>query len=594
MDSATQQGGAHVGQNIGDSAGSTAASSMTKQLLNGIAAAGLGTFLQGEISKVLDNGEVEASMKAKLNLNEKQLENISEASKTLMKGNYAESYAEASKTMEAIVGSVKGASNMTSDELAKMGRDMANLTSEYELDSAAVTKAVSSMVGTGFAKDSTEAMSIILAGMQSFDGSGDDFIDTLQEFSNGFVKVGVTGEASVALINEALKHGLKDTDAFGDSLKEFDMLLSEAADAGEGGSFDALTALGLDPKSVNKAMKAGGQSAQDMLLQVTGKLKEAGRSDLWTQVFGPKAQEYFTTYQNMDWNQLKTPLAEGTGDLDKFDKNLTTVMDVLIGFKNMIEIAFTDTLEPAVKKVAPLIEGLANFLTTNKDAATALGLAVSGVLIVAVAGLTIALWGLIAPIVANPATWILAGILLAVAALAAGVWWLADNWTEVNNWMKETWGGFVGFLEDSSGNIWTAFETTGNEIKRFFNEATVNVINSINSIITALNGIRLPDWMGGQAIGGLNLALLDVPEFATGGTIAPSKNGSIIRVAEAGRAESIVDTGTVNRTLELTNQRLTSGAGGGLTVQIIQQPGESPMELFNKLKQVVDLHGLTL
>jgi hypothetical protein len=64
-------------------------------------------------------------------------------------------------------------------------------------------------------------------------------------------------------------------------------------------------------------------------------------------------------------------------------------------------------------------------------------------------------------------------------------------------------------------------------------------------------------------------------------------------VAEKNKAESIVDTGVVNKTLELTNDRLDKQglAGGGLHVTFVMQPGETPDELFRKLKDWTTLHG---
>ncbi|KQQ22528.1 hypothetical protein ASF48_04920 [Rathayibacter sp. Leaf299] len=61
------------------------------------------------------------------------------------------------------------------------------------------------------------------------------------------------------------------------------------------------------------------------------------------------------------------------------------------------------------------------------------------------------------------------------------------------------------------------------------------------------------------------------PDMATGGTILPTPGGTIVRVAEAGKPESIVDTGAVNRMITETNSRLSQQSAGPMTV-LVQSP----------------------
>jgi hypothetical protein len=41
-----------------------------------------------------------------------------------------------------------------------------------------------------------------------------------------------------------------------------------------------------------------------------------------------------------------------------------------------------------------------------------------------------------------------------------------------------------------------------------------------------------------------------IPNLAEGATVLPRAGGTLVRVAEAGRAESVVDTGKLNRLLD--------------------------------------------
>lgn len=593
MAQSTAQAGNAIGQNVGNTAGTTAGTTMGRQMMAGLAAAGLGAFLQGQIAKVLDNGEIESSIKGQLALDEKQLEQVAAASKELYTGNYAESYGEAAEVMKTVVGSVTDARNMSKEQLTLLGRDFSNMTSEFELDAQTMAQALNNMVGTGFSADNTQAMSDMLAAYQSFGKAGGaDFIDTMAEFSADFANIGVEGPQAIALISEAMRAGVKDTDVLGDMFQEFVLKMNDGTAA------EVMPALGLDPESLRAEINKGGDAATEAFLEIVNKLQEIDADTAtWAGIMGPKGEEYASQMMNMDWSAVFRPLEAGVGDLDKFDEDLTSIQDVLISLKNTIEVAFTDTLEPIIKKLAPQIKGLAGFFADNEEAAKALGLAVTGILIIAVAGLTVALWGLIAPILANPATWIMAGIVVAILAVAAAVWWLHENWTEVTNWMSDTWGGFMGFLEDSSVNVYQAFTRIKDTVTEMFQGAVIAVVTSINSMITALNtldDVNLPGWMGGGKYNGIELGLLDVPKFGTGGTIAPKPGGTLGIIAEMGKPETIVDTGTVQQSLELMNDELLSNknkGGKGLTVHIHAVPTETAGELLNRLRTHAELHG---
>ncbi|PPF20580.1 hypothetical protein, partial [Rathayibacter sp. AY1A7] len=105
--------------------------------------------------------------------------------------------------------------------------------------------------------------------------------------------------------------------------------------------------------------------------------------------------------------------------------------------------------------------------------------------------------------------------------------------------------GFAGMVGDGMANV-----------RDFVNSAISFVNTGISGINTALSGL--------SAIG-LDISIPGIPELADGATINPREGGTLVRVAEAGRAESVVDTGLLNRHL-----------AASLQMQLAQQSATPP------------------
>ncbi|MFC4223804.1 phage tail protein [Lysinibacter cavernae] len=91
------------------------------------------------------------------------------------------------------------------------------------------------------------------------------------------------------------------------------------------------------------------------------------------------------------------------------------------------------------------------------------------------------------------------------------------------------------------------------------------VIDLINGMIGAINKIKItiPDWVpewGGQTFG---INIPKIPRLALGATVLPQPGGTLAVLAEAGRAETVVDTGKMNALMDLVIRR-DSGRNPGM------------------------------
>jgi phage-related protein len=95
-------------------------------------------------------------------------------------------------------------------------------------------------------------------------------------------------------------------------------------------------------------------------------------------------------------------------------------------------------------------------------------------------------------------------------------------------------------------------------VKGIFN----TVIGLVNHIIDGVNEATSVAGVIGITIG----AIPHLPKLAEGATILPTPGGTVVRVAEAGRAETVVDTGKLNALLD----RALGAKGDGNTFNIFE------------------------
>lgn len=117
-------------------------------------------------------------------------------------------------------------------------------------------------------------------------------------------------------------------------------------------------------------------------------------------------------------------------------------------------------------------------------------------------------------------------------------------------------GGFITFItgvfsqnwEQAWDGITTVFEAVWNGVSDIFHTIVNGWIDAINGFLGMLGevGNFVSDITGG-AIG---FSVPTIPHLADGATVQPRRGGTLAVLAEAGRAESVVDTGLLNRALE--------------------------------------------
>jgi phage-related protein len=224
------------------------------------------------------------------------------------------------------------------------------------------------------------------------------------------------------------------------------------------------------------------------------------------------------------------------------------------------------------------------------------------------------------------------------AVIAAVIGAIASGWKSVwggvSSFFSSLWSGFVAIvsgpinkiksvISTATGLISTAWSKTWNGLKsvvqniwggiQSFIKGGINgIIDLINGFISGVN--KVASAAGAITGGAVKLHVAPLPHLAQGGTVLPRPGGTLAVLGEGGKAESVVDTGLMNKMLQTvlsafpaavsalkraanTGVASSSGNGdGGPGTQIdnhFESPGADPkavaQEFVNRLAEKVGL-----
>lgn len=167
------------------------------------------------------------------------------------------------------------------------------------------------------------------------------------------------------------------------------------------------------------------------------------------------------------------------------------------------------------------------------------------------------------------------GISSVVHSVVGGIagWW-RSMWSSLSSIFTSVWNAISGTIRRVGGVFSSVFAGIRGSVVSAFNGVVSIVRGAVNGVIGLVNGairglnrlhVSIPSWVpviGGQSFG---VNLPTIPRLAAGGTVLPRNGGTLAVLAEAGRPESVVDTGLLNRALE-------EGLAGKAQQVVVQGP----------------------
>lgn len=143
-----------------------------------------------------------------------------------------------------------------------------------------------------------------------------------------------------------------------------------------------------------------------------------------------------------------------------------------------------------------------------------------------------------------------------VIGIVSAVWsWISSRFTFGINLARSIvqagWNRIVGLFRSGVNLV----RSIVNGISGIFTGMVNGVRSGVNRVINIIRRFRIPGFSIPSPTGGTLFSWPGyapfswIPNLAEGGTIMPRRGGTLVNVAEAGRAESVVDTGLLNKKL---------------------------------------------
>lgn len=256
------------------------------------AAVAAGMALVGpEVSKAL---QIEASTDltaARLGLDDKTVANVAKAAADAFAGNWGASIDANLSTATSAIQSGLLAPDADAGAIQRMIAQLTDVSTILGEDIPAVSRSAAQALRTGIATDATNAFDLMVKGQQAGLNASQDFLDTINEYSTQFRKLGLTGPEAFGLLTQAVQGGARDTDVAADALKEFSIRVVDGSKT----TRDAFTALGLDADAMAAKFAVGGRTSADAFDEVVDKVRgikdPVEQSRVAVELFGTQAED---------------------------------------------------------------------------------------------------------------------------------------------------------------------------------------------------------------------------------------------------------------------------------------------------------------
>ena len=285
-----------------------------------------------------------------------ELDNMSEVLKDVYGSNFGESMEDAA----AGITDVYEATRLTGDELAATTKGAYALADTFGYDVAESARAAKAMM-TNFGISGEEAMGMIAAGAQNgLDYSG-ELIDTINEYSVQFAKLGFSADEMFSIFQQGADSGAWNLDKVGDAVKEFSIRSIDGSKT----TTEAFTALGLNADEMMATFAAGGDEAtyafQGVLAELMAMDDQVARDAIGVSLFGTQWEdlgtEAMSALLNMESGAYNAEDALGKINSVKYNN----ISDAIEGIKRQAEVSLlplASTIANAFTQIGPVIGDL--------------------------------------------------------------------------------------------------------------------------------------------------------------------------------------------------------------------------------------------
>lgn len=299
----------------------------------------------------------------------KELEGLRDVMEDVYAANYGDSVADVG---DAVAMVNRNMANLDQNGLTAATEGALALRDAFEYDVAESTRAAEA-IRKNFGSSAEEAFSLIAAGAQNgLDYSG-ELIDTINEYSSQFAKLGFDADGMFNILQAGADGTAWNLDKVGDAIKEFSIRAIDGSDT----TVEAFTSLGYNAEELMDTFAAGGEGANDAFFDVLDTLMavddQVERDALGVALFGTQWEDLGV--EAMEAMANASQAAYDTGDaLEQINQVKYNDLDsALQGIGRQIEVALLPAadamyqslmsnmpeISAAIEEVSPVVAEIA-------------------------------------------------------------------------------------------------------------------------------------------------------------------------------------------------------------------------------------------
>lgn len=298
-----------------------------------------------------------------------ELENLRDVMENVYADNFGEDVADVADAV-ALVN--RNMANLDQNGLTAATEGALALRDAFEYDVEESTRAAEA-IRKNFGSSAEEAFSLIAAGAQNgLDYSG-ELIDTINEYSSQFAKLGFDADGMFNILQAGADGTAWNLDKVGDAIKEFSIRAIDGSDT----TVEAFTSLGYNAEELMATFAAGGEGANDAFFDVLDTLMavddQVERDALGVALFGTQWEDLGV--EAMEAMANASQAAYDTGDaMEQINQVKYNDLDsALQGIGRQIEVALLPAadamyqslmsnmpeISAAIEEVSPVVAEIA-------------------------------------------------------------------------------------------------------------------------------------------------------------------------------------------------------------------------------------------
>ncbi|MFC9247745.1 phage tail tape measure protein [Streptomyces sp. NPDC057136] len=374
--------------------------------------AGFAALLGASVVQGLDMEAAGAKLSAQLQLGPAEAAEVAQVSASVYKDAWGETIDEVNLAVKGVYANI-GDTSQAEGGLEGLTSKTLALAKTFDQDLTMATAAAGQMVRTGLADDADEALDILAVGLGTAADKSGDLLETFNEYSTQFRRVGLDGQTATGLIAQGLQGGARDADQVADAIGQF----GERALAGGTAVDAAYTSIGLSASDMARKIGAGGASAEEALSMTLDALRgtsnEQTKLNAAAALFGDPANVMGDALYALD-----PAAAAAAAGMDKTDGAMDRLMESMGGTNAAQLEQFKRTV---MVELGQATGAIISFASDNKAVVKPLGYAFVA-LAVAVVATKVAMFTY---------TTIASAVAAAHAVISASCWTVIGNWTRM-------------------------------------------------------------------------------------------------------------------------------------------------------------------